>query len=577
MTLDGITLNVIVKELSVLQGAKIEKIYQPERDEIVLLLHTTQGKKRLVLSANANDCRMHLTHFQKENPKQAPPFCMLLRKYLTSGRIAGITQAGFERIVEIALDTKDEMGIARCLKLMVEIMGRYSNIILIDETGRVLDSLKHVAFDVSSIRQILPGMQYELPPMHKYDPTEASIQTLADVLYQGTKPLEARLLDKIQGMSGAAAEEILYRRFGTEIPKDISVSRAESVAASIKTFYEEALTAPNPTMQMDMQGKPVFYSVLPYGTYASALCETFETANTLVDAYYQRRADIFKLEQSKQGLQKIVKKHLTRLQKKAKIQLETIEEAKQAEDIRKRGELITANIYRLKRGMRSFEAEDYYTGTTVQIALDPTLTPSANSAKLFKRYNKLKTAEEIAKKQYAVYAREIKYLESEEYHISAAETLAELEDIRTELKKTGYIEEPRTKKGKADRMQSKPTAYLSSDGIQIYAGKNNKQNDSLTLRLARETDTWLHAKDMPGSHVIICAKTIPDQTLEEAATIAATLSKGRFAGKVPVDYTQVKNVKKPSGAKPGMVIYDHYNTIIATPNERLVKRLKQTE
>lgn len=566
MTLDGLTLRRIVDELKDIIGSKIEKVYQPEREEINLILHTKEGKKRLCISANGAECRLHITKRVKPNPSTPPNFCMLLRKYITAGRITQIRQYGFERIVEIKLIARDEMGFDREYSLICEIMGKYSNIILTLD-GRIIDSIKRVPPDMSSIRQVLPGVKYSLPPMDKID-----IMTALEA--DAARAIVKEGLACIQGMSSQTKAEIMSR-FGEEI----TALSALRLAIFTKKFYCGAIVEPTPVYQKNMDGMPVFFSLIPYETYSSKGRVYCESANDLLDKYYTERYDYQVLKQKKDELNRILKKDIGRVSKKLKIQLETLNEADNSEKYRIYGELLSANIYTLKRGMREAELTNYYTGENVVIPLDEKLAPSGNIQAYFKKVGKLKKAKEIANKRNRDYKEELDYLEVLKYNNDMAQTLEDAEEVRAELIKYGYITlAPKEKQLKRTDPLSRPLRFKVSDGFNVFAGRNSRQNDALTMHVAEGEDIWFHAKNMPGSHVILFSqgREVSDAAIVDAANIAASLC-AAHNGRVEVDYTYRKNIWKPNGAKPGMVLFKNQYSMIAEGGTEVLEKFAVVE
>ena len=565
MTLDGLTLRAILRELAFLEGAKIEKVRQPQRDEILLILHTSQGKKQLVLSASAGDCRIHLTEEKRQNPATAPNFCMFLRKYIGGGRIERIYQPGLERIGAIDILAKDEMGVPVKYTLVVEIMGKHSNIMLLDEKGRILESARHISFDMSRVRQVLPGMAYEYPPTDKADPVQGSEQTLADVLRGKIPPMS--ICKSVQGISPQVAEEILWQ---SSLPAEaLSESQARRLAVTIQEFV--ALDKTQPCIQKNQDGLPVFYSVSPFHAYVEEGRVYFDTMNQAVDGYYAIRRDLAALNARRAAMLKLIGKHTTRVAKKLKIQMETLAAAEKKDKYQVYGELLTANMYQIKRGAKSAEVINYYTNEPIRIPLDEALSPSQNAAKYFKKFNKLKNGAVIAKKQAADYQEELAFLENLEYAIGAAESQEELADIDADLTKYGYGEGE--KKTKTRRTEPTFRKFVTEDGFTILAGRNSRSNDILTMKVAGPEDIWFHGRNLPGSHVVLFTegKEPTDQALVAGAVIAATLSKAKNAGKADIDYTRRGNVWKANGARPGMVLYDGHRTLTVAPDAALVK------
>ncbi len=568
MTLDGITLAAIVRELNdIAIGAKIEKIHQPAKDEIVLVLHTTQGKKRVIVSTDAGDCRMHITQRVSENPAIAPNFCMLLRKHIAGGRITSMKQLGLERAVRIDVAARDEMGHDTLFTLVCELMGKYSNVILLSSEGRILDALKRINPEQSRVRQVLPGMMYQDPPGGKISPLTASVATISDVIGD---PLEKKLVDNIAGMSRIVATEIAERRgFAPLTPNKIA-----SLARFVKDFAHDAVYQPTPCVYFSAD-KPVVFTPLRYEMYTGFTCVEFEDVNGCVDAYYTKKREYAMIKQKRDGLLKLVAKHRSRVAKKLKYQLDTLKEAENAEQHRINGELITANLYRIDRGDTQIEADNYYTGEVENIILDTTITPAANAQRCFKKYNKLNNARKIAVKLADEYEREVELLENTAYSLSIANDMEQLDEIRGELAKFGYVELKKNEKPRMSDPLAKPLVFVSSDGFRIFAGRNSRQNDALTMKVAHAEDMWFHARNIPGSHVILVTqgKEIPDNTLVETAVIAAVYSSAKGGGKADIDYCERKNVWKSKGAKPGLVHYENHKTISVPVDQNMIKKL----
>lgn len=569
MTLDGLTLHYIVEELkNAITDCKVDKVHQPQPDTIVLSLRAPGKNPKLLISAGAFDSRMHLTEQKHVNPQSPPMFCMFLRKHLTGAKITDITQTGLERIVSITLEAKDELGHPRPMTLVAELMGKYSNVILIDN-GIIMDSLRHVTRTVSRVRCVLPSLPYEDPQSSKLNPLTISRATLVEMLHKkGGAKIKTYLSAILQGISGQTASEILYRYMpeGYEPhPRE-----AEKLADVIFSFFEQEI---QPQIYL-RGGVPFFYAPKPYLSIAVDEAIPFDSVNALVDTYYHRLRELEALSRKRDALHRIVSKQLDKLVHTRQKQQTTMDQAQKAEKFKTRGDLITANIYRISRGQKTLVAQDYATGETVAIELDSRISPAANAQHQYKRYNKLRQSLNITASRMAQTSSDIAFLESVQVSIDACETSAELAEIEYELSKAGFM----PKKHSASRTTqapSQPHQFVSSDGFTILAGKNNRQNDLLTMKTAAPDDIWLHTKDIPGAHVLITnAKTqVPDNTLFEAATIAATLSKAKGGAKVEVDYAPRKNVRKPNGAKPGMVVYEGYNTVLVAPDKTLFEKL----
>ena len=562
MTIDGITLRAVVEELQMLVGAKIEKIYQPEREEIVLLLHTKQGKRRLVINAGGSECRLHLTNVVRQNPEKAPNFCMLLRKYIASARILRIEQEGLERIVRIWMTARDEIGVENELCLVCEIMGKYSNVMLLKE-DKILDSMHRVPLDVSSVRQVLPGMPYQLPPLNKKNPLTVDEETLRQSVAGG------KLMQNLQGISKQAEREIFYRCFSQEeVPHLLGSERAETETLAVQTraFIEEQLQKKRPCVQKD-RGMPFFFSAAPYQTMPEEGREYYNTVNEAVDASYCLRQSARLLEEKRSALKKHMRRHIARVGKKLALQTESLHGKEESEKYRVFGELISANIYQIKRGAEEVELYNYYTDLPEKIKLDPALPASANAEAYFKKANKRKTAAALAKERCEQYSAELAFLENLEYDLLSATTQEDVEEVRLDMIKYGYLPKPQNAKRlrRVDPLEH-PMHFVTSDGFRVFAGRNNRQNDALTFHVAGGEDIWFHAKGVPGSHVILFleGREPTDLAIEECAKIAATHSRAA-GGKAEVDYTRVKNVWKANGAKPGMVLFKAQKTIVVDP------------
>ncbi len=570
MTLDGLTLHFIVEEAkNKITGCKIDKVHQPRPDTVVLSLRSPGESPKLLISAGAMDSRMYLTAGKHSNPKTPPMFCMFLRKHITGAKIAKIEQLGLERIVNITLEAKDEIGLPRELVLVCELMGKYSNIILKDDKGVIMDSLRHVSPVQSRVRSVLPSLSYEVPLSSKLNPLTVSEATLIEMLKKrGDKKIKSYLSQLLQGVSGQTADEILYRYMPSGY--ESQPREPEKLAAQILEFFRQKKI---PTLYKDSSAAPYFYSPFIYESMAGGDTQTFETANAMADEYYKRLDYIRVFTKKRDSLHKLVskrmEKHSTLLHKLT----ESLEQAKKAEQYKTYADIITANIYRIKRGMTSIAAQDYETADSLLIELNPRLSPAANAQVNYKKYAKLKSGVEITQRRIDENKKELNFLESVQVSLDSSESIEELAETEFELSKTGVIS-AKAAATKATEKPSTPHRFLSSDGYTFYAGKNNRQNDALTTKAADE-DIWFHTKDIPGSHVVVTGvkADLSDSTLFEAATVAATLSKAKGSAKTAVDYTRIKNVHKPSGAKPGMVIYERYNTILVSPDKELLERL----
>ena len=586
MAYDGIVVNAITQELGeVLTDGRIDKIHQPEKDTILISVRTRNGGYRLLLCANPSCARVHLASSGMENPMTPPMFCMLLRKHIGSGKITRIEQPDFERIIRIHIESYDELGDLSEKVLICELMGKHSNIILINKDGKIIDSVYHIDLSVSSVRQILPGLIYTAPPSQdKLNPTEYSKDDVKKRLMLDDSPLYKQLLDTYSGISPLMAREAVYRACGDidKIASDASGEETDKTAYVFSKMMENTAKGEfEPCMVSDSEsGKLIDFNALAITQYESLGEVTFfETVNEAAEAFYYQKSSMQSLKQKGSDLMKFVNNNLERCLKKLQLEKEILEKAKKKEKYKIYGDLITANIYRINPGDKVLECQNFYSEgmENVKIPLNEDLTPSKNAQKYYTKYTKQKTAEAETEKQKELNLREIDYLESVKEAIELAESGAEIALIREELTDQGYLRQRYSKRPKKKALPT-PMHFVSDDGYDIYVGKNNTQNDYVTFKLSRSTDIWFHTKSIHGSHTIIRtpdAMEVPDRTYLQAASIAAYYSRARSSKSVPVDYTEVKNVKKPNGAKPGMVIYVDYNTIYADPDEELVKRLKK--
>ena len=572
MALDTITLHLLKNEFKEkITDARIEKVYQPEKDEILLVIKSCTGTYRLVVSANASQPRIHFTKTVKENPQKAPMFCMLLRKHIQNGRIVEISQPECERILRFDIDSYDELGELTRKYLICEIMGRNSNIILTKEDYTIIDSIKHVDFTVSSVRQLLPGLTYVFPPAQNKIPilSDKLSDVKIDFSCTGVKPDKA-VMSAVSGISPLLARETVFLAVGeTSIDcAQLDENQRQNILSELKRLTK---TRPNPCIITERDsGRTIDFSpfdIFQYGE--SAEKKVYENLNSLLDDYYKSRDNTERIKQKSSDIVHILHTNIDRTAKKIAVLKKTISDAKRKDEYKIFGDLLTANIYSFAQGESSVEVENYYSENceTVRISLNPQLTPPQNAQRYYKLYKKAETAEREASKQLESAGEELDYLESALVMTQNAQTESDLNAVRSELEQTGYIKK-RNRGKKQKETASKPRHYVSSDGFDIYVGRNNMQNDRLTLKFANSQDIWFHTKKIHGSHVIIklgTDKNIPQTTIKEAAMLAAFYSKARASANVPVDYTEVKNVKKPNGAKPGMVIYDGYNTIYVKP------------
>lgn len=588
MAYDGIAVSNIVYELkSKFTGGRIDKIYQPGNDEIIFSVRSVkEGNFRVLLSANSMHPRIHITQIKKENPISAPMFCMVLRKHIAGGRILNIYQPDFERIIIIEVESMNEMGDLGIKRIITEFMGKYSNIILTDENWRILDSIKHVSHDKSSVREVLPGGQYVFPPSQdKYDPMKLDFERFKELAEEKTgQTLQAFIYKSYTGISPAYASEICFNAGldSSDRVQQLSGENIHELYDSISKDAEKIKSGKfSPHIVYDKDGGVIDFFSLSSNQYGNSERKYFESFSELLEEFYARKDNQYHIKQKAHDIRRLVSSNIERCARKLELQIKSINDTKNKDFYRLCGELITANMYSIEDKADKFTALNYYEENMpeVEIKLDPLLTASENANKYYNKYNKAKRTYAAATEQKKQTEEELAYLESVLTAIDAAEDDSDLKEIKEELVSEGYIRaKKKTKDKKQGIKKSKPLYFVSSDGIEIYAGKSNLQNDELTLKTADSNDIWLHTKNIPGSHVIIrCGgNTPPERTVFEAAVIAATYSKAKDSSKVPVDYTVRKNVKKPRGAKPGMVIYEQNKTIYVDPNERFVQSLEKS-
>ncbi len=572
MALDGITIRALTCELrKSLVGGRISRIVQPEPDELLLTVKTSGGNERLLISAGASLPFVYLTDENKQAPMQAPNFCMLLRKYISGGHITDITQPGLERIIDITIEHLDEMGDIRARILTVELMGKHSNIIFRDPDGVMIDSIKHVSAAVSSVREVLPGRQYFIPKTEgKIDITERDIDDpgfLCDILCKPV-PLAKSLYTTFTGFSPAIAVS-LCESAGLDADRaanTYSDSELCKLGGAISDLKDVILAYDfHPAVIADSNGEPVEYEVTPLSQYREMPHSLYDTVSGMLISYYAGREEYTRIRQKSSDLRRIVSTALERSVKKYDILQKQLKDTDKMDKYRVYGELLQTYGYTAAEGAASITCDNYYTGEKITIPLDPTIGAMANSVRYFDRYNKLKRTKEAVGTQLEETEADMEHLRSVMTSLDIAENEEDLAQIRDELAGSGYIHRKSHSKQKRSA-KSHPLHYISSDGFHIYVGKNNYQNDEVTFRVAAAGDWWFHAKKIPGSHVIVkCeGKDIPDRTFEEAADIAAYYSGGRSMGKVEIDYVRRKEVKKPSGAKPGFVVYYTNYSMVAS-------------
>jgi len=551
-------------------GARVEKVHQPSRDTVILHLRCEGGREKLLFAANPAAPRLHLTTANPENPDQPPMFCMLLRKHLQGARLAQVTQLPMERMAQFFFDCTDEMGYPVQKRLVVELMGRTCNIYLIDPEGRIIDCLRRIGLDESSKRAALPGLHYQLPEeITKENPAET--ENYVNFLTEpGADVLADRLMDTFGGLSPLVCREAALYAAGDT---DARVENLDipATAEKLQLFFHEHLTYPAPYYYADSEGTPKQFAFCPIRQYGG--CLQADSFTDLLDNYYIVRDKKDAMRQKSQAVRKTVTNLCQRLTRKLAIQEKELAATFDRERLRQLGDIVTANIHRITKGQTLLQAEDFYDAEmkVIDIALSPLLSPQQNASKFYKDYTRMKNAEKELTHQMELAQQERSYLQSVLEELSRAETEAELEEIRQELQSGGYI---RADTGKKRMRQAKcaPMRFESTDGYPIYVGRNNRQNDELTFKLARKDDLWLHAHGVHGSHVIIsCGGTTPpDDTVTQAAQLAAYYAETKGGQNLPVDVTPVKQVKKTPGSKPGMVIYHTYRTVIVNPYKDIV-------
>jgi len=581
MPFDATFLTAVTAELrQKLLGCRVDRIQQPERHSLVLSVHSREENGRLLLCASPNSPRVHLTSVALENPAQPPMFCMLLRKHLTGGRIAEITQPPLERLLDFTFDCTDEMGVPCQKHLIAELMGRSANLILCGSDGRIIDCLRRVDLETSEKHPVLPGLFYRLPPLaEKLDPANTSAEELTRLLDAVSVPtrLDKWLLDTFGGLSPLVCRELSFLAAG-ETDADITLlpdraRAAERIAAWFRRIEAGGFT---PVMLLE-EGRPREFCYSPIGQYGTYLeRREYESFSRLLDAFYAQRDRADRMRQRTQTMQKTVTTCYERVCRKLETQKKELAGAVDRERLRQFGDIITANLYAITKGQSTLRATDFYDPEMreVTIPLNVTLSPQQNAARYYKDYARAKTAEKVLTEQLQLGAAEKEYLASILDELSRAETEKDVQEIRQELVEGGYLRD--TEKKRMKTPPSRPMEFVSASGFSILVGRNNRQNDQLTLKTAGKRDLWLHVQKLHGSHVIIeCGGSpVDDETITQAAMLAAWFSQARESAGVAVDLAEVRHVKKPAGAKPGMVIYDHYRTVFVTPDESILQKLR---
>ena len=584
MALDGAFLRHLKKEITDRAlGARVDKIYQPNKEELVFLLRTRQEAFKLLLSARANSPRIHFTQYAPENPKVPPMLCMLLRKRLSGAKLVEVRQPGLERLLYLDFDAANELGDKVRLSLVIEIMGKYSNIILVDGQGKIVDALKRVDEEMSSQRLVQPGLAYELPPaQNKPCMLECQPEEIVEAIVHQPKnqSLNKGILNALQGLSPVVCREIEHQvGRGQELfTRDLTQEQRERLRFFLERLFTTVRdTAGEPYMVTKIKGKPMefsFLNIVQYGTLASV--SRWEDFSSLLDEFYEERDRQDRMRVKAQDLLRLLANASERLSRKINLQRGELARSEDREHLRVCGDLINANLYRIERGSAFADLENFYDeNRLMRVKLDPALNATQNAQKYYKEYRKAKTAQQVLGEQIAQAEQELLYVDSVFDCLSRAQSESELNEIRQELREEGYLKAVRDKRKPPAPLA--PLEFVSSEGFRILVGRNNRQNDKLTLKQANNNDIWLHTKNIPGSHTIIVTggRQPGDATLKEAAMLAAYHSRAKDSSQVPVDYTQVRYVSKPQGAKPGMVIYVHYQTLFVTPQHELTEKLKK--
>lgn len=569
MSFDGLFTKAMAAELSrSLKGGRINKVHQPYKNEIILTIRAGGINHKLLLSAHPSFARAQLTNEAYENPSEPPMFCMLLRKHIEGHIIEDLYQVETERMIILEVKGRNEIGDVSYKQLIIEIMGRHSNIVLIDKTRNlILDSIKHVSFAVNSHRAILPGQPYIFPPeQHKQNPFSATVEDVLRKIDYNAGRIDRQLVEQFAGTSPLFAKEVLFQS---------GLANRTTIPEAFVTLVNRIAANDLAPAIMSSGGKEVFYLFPLQHINGEVRC--FASLSELLDRFYFGKAERDRVKQQGHDIERLIANEKEKNEKKIEKLEATLQDAEQAEQFQRYGELLTANLYAAKKGMKEIQVVDYYdeAGGSIVIPLDPRKTPSDNAQKYFSRYQKAKNSVSIVMEQIEKAREEVAYFETLLQQVQTASP-KDVQEIREELVEGGYIRERQKRNGKK-LQNAKPVLdfFIASDGTEIIVGKNNKQNDYLTNKLAARDEIWLHTKDIPGSHVVIRSKEPGEQTILEAAMLAAYFSKARNSSSVPVDFTKVRHVKKPNGAKPGFVIYDNQQTVYVTPDEEMVLKLKK--
>ena len=588
MSYDGIVTKAVVKELEVnLVGGRIDKVYQQEKDEILIHIHNRGTNHKLVLSSSSNNPRVYLAKYTKSNPPEPPMFCMLLRKHLIGGTVLNVEQFQLDRVILLDISSFDEFGQPSEKRLIVEIMGKHSNIILIDKNSlKIIDSVKRVSENMSRVRQVLPGIEYEFPPLqNKVNPLNNTDEIFMNLLNAANKnlPIFKFFYMNYMGLSPLISREICFMS-NTDILRTVGSLYEEDIKSIFNSFNSlvDKINKEdfNPNYILKEDGSEIIaFHVMDINQFGSKNKYFSDSISYVLNEFYKLRDTSDRINQKSQSIKKTIQVKLDRTLNKLSKQKEELIESKDREKYKVYADLISANLYKIPKGIDSISLENYYDENMreILVPLDIKLSPIQNAQKYYKKYSKLKNAHLLLNRQIPETENEISYLENILFSIENSTEIEEINEIKEELIKENYIKGNLKKKKKENI--SKPLHYISSDGFHIYVGKNNKQNDYLTLKFAKKDDIWLHVQNAPGSHVIIktTESSVPDSTLLEAANLAGFYSKSRTSTNVPIDFTQRKNIRKPKNAKPGMVIYVKYKTISISPSKENINKLQRVE
>ena len=578
MAFDGITVAALVSEFNdKLNEGRIYKIAQTEHDELTITFKANKSQYKMLISANASLPLIYFTEKTKPSPMTAPNFCMLLRKHIGSGRIVSITQPGLERIIDFEIQHLNELGDVKIKHLIVELMGKHSNIIFVDEDGTIIDSIKHVNSLMSSVRQVLPGRKYFIPDTTgKLNPLEVNQDTFLSTVFSKALPLSKAIYTSFTGISPTIAENLCFENKldSTQGANTFAPGDQNLIWMSFYQLKNKILNREFTPIIYEKGDKPEEFCALPLKTHSDCTEVPFESISTLLETYYAKKDLYTRMRQKSVDLRKVVTNAIERESKKLSIQEKQMKDTEKKDKFKVYGEVLSAFGYSIEPGSKFYEGEDFYTGESIKIPLDPTLSPIDNAKKYFDKYAKLKRTQDALSDILIETKQSLEYLESTLVSIDIATTEDDLKAINAELSQTGYIKK-KYQGNKKEKIKSKPLHYVSSDGYDIYVGKNNLQNEEITFKLANGNDWWFHSKTFPGSHVIVKGdgSELPDSTFEEAARLAAHYSKGANQGQVEIDYTKRKNLKKVAGAMPGFVIYHTNYSMSISPDIQGIKEL----